>query len=65
MSALIARIRNEPALVSALIAALVALVTTFITLTPEQVAGILAATAASLGLFVRSQVTPVPPTDAG
>ena len=51
---------REPALILAAVQAIVALVVAFgLDLTPEQVGGILAASAALLGVLTRSQVTPV------
>ena len=67
---MLARIRTEPAILSALVAAVIALVTAFgLDLTAEQVASIMAVTVAVLALFVRSAVTPTaslpPAPDAG
>jgi hypothetical protein len=54
------RIKNEPALVTGLVEAVIALVTGFgLHLSAGQIAGIMALTAALLALFVRTQVTPV------
>lgn len=53
-------IKREPALVSGLIAAIIALVTAFgMHLSEEQVGGIMAVVAALLAFITRSQVTPV------
>ena len=63
---MLARIRTEPALVLALVGALIALVISFgFKLSPEQVGGIMALVSAVLGIVVRSQVTPVTPPPAG
>ena len=60
MNALIDRIRNEPALLSGLIVALLSLLAAFgLDLTAEQTAAITAVTGAGLALFVRSRVTPI------
>jgi hypothetical protein len=57
---MLARIRNEPALVLALVGAVIALVISFgFKLSPEQVGGIMALTSAALGFVTRSQVAPV------
>jgi len=57
---MLARIKNEPALVTAFVAAAIALITAFgLDLTNEQVGGIMAVVAAGLGFVTRSQVTPV------
>lgn len=57
---MIDRIRTEPALVAGLVQAVLALLIAFgLDLTADQVATILAVTAAILALVVRSQVTPV------
>lgn len=54
------RIRNEPALISGLVTALVALGVAFgFDLTPEQVGAIAAAVAALLAVVVRHEVTPM------
>ncbi len=59
------RIRREPALVTALVSALIALGVSFgLNLSTDQVGTIMAVVAALLGFFVRSQVTPtknIPP----
>lgn len=53
------RIKDEPALVAAVVQAVLALVVAFgLPLTDEQVGAILALSAAVLGLFVRSKVVP-------
>ena len=58
------RIRREPALVSGAVAALIALLTAFgLDLTAEQVGAVLAVVSALLAFVVRSQVTPVPPSE--
>ncbi len=52
---------REPAAILAAVQAVVALAISFgLSLTPEQVGGILAVTAILLGLVTRSQVSPVP-----
>ena len=54
------RIKNEPAVVAGLVQAVLALLVAFgLDLTGEQIASVLAVTAAGLALFVRSQVAPV------
>lgn len=59
MNQLLSIIRNEPALISGLVTALIALFTAFgLDLTNEQVAGITGVSAAVLAIAVRSQVTP-------
>ena len=56
------RIRNEPALLSGLVAALVALAVSFgLDLTTEQVGAIVAVVVAGAAVFTRSQVSPVQP----
>ena len=56
---MIAVIRREPALVSGLVTALIALGVAFgLPVTPEQTGAILAVDAAVLAFVVRSQVTP-------
>jgi len=63
---MLARIRNEPALILALVGSLIALVVSFgLKLSPEQIGGIMAAVSAILGVVTRSQVTPVTPPPAG
>ena len=53
------RIKSEPAVVAGLVQAVLALLVAFgLDLTGEQIASVLAVTAAGLALFVRSQVTP-------
>lgn len=53
------RIKDEPALVAAVVQAVLALVVAFgLPLTDEQVGAILALSAAVLGLFVRAKVVP-------
>ena len=53
------RVRREPALVSGLVAAVIALVVSFgLELSPEQIGSIMAVTSALLAFVVRSQVTP-------
>jgi uncharacterized membrane protein len=62
---MLARIRTEPALVSGLIAAALALGISFgLPVSAEQLGFIMAAVTAVLAVLVRSQVTPVadPPT---
>lgn len=59
MSALVEKIRTEPVLVTALIQAVLALVAAFgLSLSAEQIGGILAVTAAVLAFVARTQVTP-------
>ena len=56
---MIDKIRNEPAVVTGLVQAVLALVVAFgFDLTGEQTAAIVAVTAAVLAFVVRSQVTP-------
>lgn len=51
---------REPAMVLALVQAVIALVVAFgLSLAPDQVGAILAVTAVLLGLITRSQVSPV------
>jgi len=51
--------KREPAMILAVVQAIIALAISFgFGLSPEQVGSILAVTAAVLGLVVRSQVTP-------
>ena len=53
------RIQNEPALVSGVISALLALLVSFgLGLSGEQIGGIMAVTSAVLAILVRSQVAP-------
>ena len=59
MSAVVARIRREPALVAGVLQALLALLLAFgVPLTTTQVAAILGFAAAVLALLVRRKVTP-------
>lgn len=59
MSVIFDRIRREPALVTGLVSAVVALVTSFgLHLTDEQVGAITAVTIAIMAIVTRSQVTP-------
>lgn len=59
MSAVVARIRREPALVAGLVQALLAALVAFgVPLSPEQTAAVLAVSAAVLAFVVRRQVTP-------
>ena len=59
------RIRNEPALVSGAVTAVIALAMTFgLNLSTEQVGAILAVVAAGLAFVVRAQVTPTVKTDS-
>ena len=52
--------RTEPALITALVQASIALVVSFgLDLSPEQVGAIVALTAAATAVFLRRQVTPV------
>lgn len=58
------RIRNEPALVSGAVAAVIALLAAFgLDLSAEQVGAVLAVVAAVLAFVVRAQVTPTAKTD--
>lgn len=60
MTAILDRVRSEPALVSGLVAALIALGTAFgLNLSPEQQGAIMAVVAAVLAVAVRANVTPV------
>ena len=53
---------REPAMVLALVQAIIALVVAFgLNLAPDQIGAILAVTAVILGLITRSQVSPAPP----
>ena len=59
MQSIIDRVRREPALVSGLVTAAIALAVSFgLDLTEEQVGSILAVVAAVMALVVRQQVTP-------
>jgi hypothetical protein len=59
LNKLIEKVRNEPVLITALVAALIALVTAFgLNLTNEQVGAINAVVVAILGFVARGQVTP-------
>ena len=59
MTTIIDRVRNEPVLLTALIQSVLALVVSFgLSLSPEQIGGILAVSAAILAIVARSQVTP-------
>ena len=59
MQSIIDRVRREPALVSGLVTAVIALAVSFgLDLTEEQVGSILAVVAAVMALVVRQQVTP-------
>lgn len=59
MQSVIDRVRREPALVSGLVTAVLALAVSFgLDLTEEQVGSILAVVAAVMALVVRQQVTP-------
>ena len=52
---------REPAMVLALVQAVIALVVAFgLSLEPDQIGAILAVTAVVLGLITRSQVSPTP-----
>jgi hypothetical protein len=54
---------REPAMVLALVQAVLALVVAFgLNLAPDQIGAILAVTAVVLGLITRSRVSPVSPT---
>lgn len=60
MNALIEKVRNEPVLVTAFIAAVIALVTAFgLDLSNEQVAAINALVVAALAFVARAKVTPL------
>lgn len=62
MNAIIAKIQDEPVLVTALIQGILTLVVSFgAHLTPEQIGAILALTGAVLAFVARSKVTPTPP----
>lgn len=59
MQSIIDRVRREPALVSGLVNAVIALAVSFgLDLTEEQIGSILAVVAAVMALGVRQQVTP-------
>ena len=59
MQSIIDRVRREPALVSGLVTAVIALAVSFgLDLTEEQVGSIQAVVAAVMALVVRQQVTP-------
>jgi hypothetical protein len=59
MKAILERIKNEPALVVGLVSAIIALLLAFgLSLTDEQVGGIMAVVVAILAVVTRSQVTP-------
>ncbi len=59
MTALLERIKNEPAVISGIVAAALALLLAFgADLSTEQIGSIMAVVAAVLALLVRSQVTP-------
>ena len=59
MQSIIDRVRREPALVSGLVTAVIALAVAFgLDLSEEQVGSILAVVAAVMALVVRQQVTP-------
>ena len=59
MQSIIDRVRREPALVSGLVTAVLALAVSFgLDLTEEQVGSILAVVATVMALVVRQQVTP-------
>ena len=60
MSAIIARVRQEPALLLALVGALIALALSFgLNLSVDQQGAIMALVIAVLGFVTRSQVSPV------
>ncbi|MBO9523903.1 MAG: hypothetical protein J7518_20405 [Nocardioidaceae bacterium] len=64
MSALLALIRREPAVVTGLVQALLALLIAFgVELSAKQTGAILAVSAAVLALVVRARVQPVKPQD--
>jgi hypothetical protein len=57
---MLARIKNEPAMLLGLIQAALAVAVSFgFSLSPEQVGGLVALSAAGSALFVRHQVSPV------
>lgn len=59
MSAILARLSNEPVLIVTLVQTVLTLAVTFgLHLTPEQTGAILALTGAILGIVARGQVTP-------
>lgn len=59
MSTIIDRIRREPALISGLVSAVIALAVSFgADLSSEQVGAVMAVVAAALAIVVRQQVTP-------
>lgn len=59
MNTIIERVRNEPVLVTALVQAVLALVVSFgLSLSAEQIGGILAVSAAVLAFVARAKVTP-------
>lgn len=61
MATITQRIRREPALVSGLVTAVLALVVAFgVDLSQEQTGAILAVVAAVMALVTRAQVTPAP-----
>ena len=60
MSTILDRVRREPALVSGLASAVIALAVSFgLDWTAEQVGAVMAVVAAILAVFTRQQVTPV------
>lgn len=62
---MLARIRQEPALVIGIVGALIALGVSFgLELSPEQIGSVMAVVSAGLAFVTRSQVSPVSP-DAG
>ena len=62
MSKLIARIRQEPALVVGFLGSLIALATSFgFNLSPDQIGGVMAFVSAGLAFVTRPQVSTVPP----
>ena len=61
MNAIIARIQDEPVLVTALIQGVLTLAVSFgLHLTPEQIGAVLALSGAILAFIARAKVTPVP-----
>lgn len=59
MKTILERVKNEPALLIGLVAAVISLVLAFgVSLTDEQVGGIMAVVVAVLAVVTRSQVTP-------
>ena len=60
LSAILARIQNEPVVVTTLVGAVIALFVAYgVGISPDQKTAIIALVTAVLALFARSQVTPV------